>query len=142
MLRALRVRHTLCILCVDYTMIGYVAYSSLLATLYQHLPRYSFFHSLTSDRRFQRYSVTHRAALQTAQIVLGQDSPEWGSSNIMPPPTGDISLYRGRLKTETANFIKTSRCKMTPKLRDLTFLVQIIQPYVASSAANNNACAD
>ncbi|CAN0426323.1 unnamed protein product, partial [Laminaria digitata] len=48
----------------------------------------------------------------TAQIVLGEDSPEWGSSNIMPTPTGDISRYRGRLEQETANFIKTSSLKM------------------------------
>lgn len=49
-------------------------------------------------------------ALQTAQIVLGEDRAEWGSSNIMPAPTGDLARYRGRLSLETANFIKTSRC--------------------------------
>lgn len=75
----------------------------------------SFFVSALTDERSMFSTILgDRAALQTAQIVLGQDSPEWGSSNIMPAPTGDISLYRGKLKIETANFIKTSRCNTTP----------------------------
>ncbi|CAN0174894.1 unnamed protein product, partial [Hapterophycus canaliculatus] len=41
-----------------------------------------------------------KKALQTAQIVLGEDHAEWGSSNAMPAPTGDMSRFRGRLDTE------------------------------------------
>ncbi|CAM9766798.1 unnamed protein product [Ectocarpus sp. 6 AP-2014] len=57
-------------------------------------------------------NLAMKKALQTAQIVLGEDRAEWGSSNTMPAPTGDVSRYRGRLSTETANFIKTSSLKM------------------------------
>ncbi|CAM9471471.1 unnamed protein product [Pylaiella littoralis] len=57
-------------------------------------------------------NVIMKQALQTAQIVLGEDRAEWGASNTMPAPTGDVSRYRGRLTAETANFIKTSSLKM------------------------------
>lgn len=69
------------------------------------------------------FRLSGAAALQTAQIVLGEDSPEWGSSNIMPSPTGDIFRYRGRLELETANFIKTSRCS-TKYTSDKAFMLE------------------
>lgn len=55
-------------------------------------------------------------ALQTVQVVLGEDNPEWGSSNAMPAPTGELSRYRGALSKETARFIKTSRLAINPEI--------------------------
>eukprot|EP00904_Undaria_pinnatifida_P001373 jgi/Undpi1/11236/HiC_scaffold_30.g13534.m1 len=66
--------------------------------------------ALEPDERKKNLEI--KKALKRDQIVLGEDSPEWGSSNIMPLPAGDISRYRGCLKLETANFIKTSSVKM------------------------------
>lgn len=65
-------------------------------------------------RNINTIQMSGPAALQTTQVVLGDDMPEWESSNTMPLPSGDFSRYRGRLDVETANFIKRSRYSPRP----------------------------